>query len=183
MSHYKILVFGASNSKQSINRQLAIFASTLLKNSETTIIDLNDFEMPIYGIDKEKEEGIPQLAYDFRELVEYHDGSIISLAEHNGAYTTIFKNIFDWISRIPGSTWGDKPMLLLGTSPGARGASSVLEIASKRFPFNGGVVKDTFSLPFFGKNFDLSEKKIIDTEKDQELREKVLKFEQDLNAV
>lgn len=180
MNTRKILVFGASNSKQSINRQLAIFASTLLKNAEVTIIDMNDFEMPIYGIDLENEEGIPQLAYDFRELVETHDGSIISLAEHNGAYTTIFKNIFDWISRIPGSTWGDKPMLLLGTSPGGRGASSVLEIASKRFPFNGGFVKATFSLPFFNKNFDIETQHVINEEKLIELTEKVQNFERGL---
>ena len=177
MNKRKILVFGASNSRQSINRQLAIFASTLFEHSEVTIIDLNDFEMAIYGIDREKEEGIPQLAYDFRELVETHDGVLMSLAEHNGAYTTIFKNIFDWISRIQGSTWGDKPMLLLGTSPGGRGASSVLEIASKRFPFNGGFVKDTYSLPFFNDNFDKEAQKVINEEKLNELTEKVRAFE------
>ena len=182
MDKRKILVFGASNSKNSINRQLAIFSSTLLDESETTIIDLNDFEMPIYGIDRENEEGIPQEAYDFRELVEIHDGIIISMAEHNGAYTTIFKNIFDWISRIKGSTWGDKPMLLLGTSPGGRGASSVLEIASKRFPFNGGFVKDTFSLPFFNENFDKATQRVTHEEKLIELTEKVKTFEVNLEG-
>ncbi|NNF36059.1 MAG: NAD(P)H-dependent oxidoreductase [Saprospiraceae bacterium] len=182
MKEKKILVFGSSNSKQSINRQLAIFASTLLQHSGSSIIDMNDFEMPIYGIDREKEEGIPQLAYDFREMVETHDGMIISMAEHNGAYTTIFKNIFDWISRIPGSTWGDKPMLLLGTSPGGRGASSVLEIASKRLPFNGGFVKDTFSLPLFNENFDRESQRVTNEDKLVELTEKVQIFERGLEG-
>jgi NAD(P)H-dependent FMN reductase len=182
MKEKKILVFGSSNSKLSINRQLAIFASTILENAEATIIDMNDFNMPIYGIDLEKEEGIPQKAYDFRELVETHDGMIISMAEHNGAYTTIFKNIFDWISRIPGSTWGDKPMLLLGTSPGQRGASSVLDIASKRFPFNGGFVKDTFSLPLFNENFDKDSQRVTNEVKLVELKEKVHNFERGLEG-
>ena len=47
-------------------------------------------------------------------------------------------------------------MLLLATSPGARGGSSVLDIATKRFPFQGGIVKGSFSLPSFNENFDTS---------------------------
>jgi len=54
-------------------------------------------------------------------------------------------------------------MLLLATSPGVRGGSSVLEIANKRFPFQGGIVKGSFSLPSFGENFD-SEKGITNEE-------------------
>ena len=42
----------------------------------------------------------------------------------------------------------------MATSPGARGGSSVLDIATKRFPFQGGIVKGTFSLPTFYENFD-----------------------------
>jgi hypothetical protein len=37
---------------------------------------------------------------------------------------------------------------------GARGGSSVLEIANSRLPFQGGLVKGTFSLPNFYENFD-----------------------------
>lgn len=39
-------------------------------------------------------------------------------------------------------------------SPGVRGGSSVLEIAKNRFPFQGGIVKGSFSLPNFNDNFD-----------------------------
>ena len=45
-------------------------------------------------------------------------------------------------------------MLLLATSPGARGGGTVLGIASKRFPFQGGDVKGSFSLPTIYENFD-----------------------------
>lgn len=60
----------------------------------------------------------------------------------------------------------------MATSTGARGGSSVLEIASKRIPFNGGRVVDTFSLPTFGENFDL-EKGIINDNFRNELEEKI----------
>jgi chromate reductase, NAD(P)H dehydrogenase (quinone) len=42
----------------------------------------------------------------------------------------------------------------MATSPGARGGITVLETAKNRFPFQGAVIKGTFSLPNFHENFD-----------------------------
>ena len=151
----KIIAFGASSSKQSINKQLATFAANQFQNVTVEILDLNDYEMPIFSVDKEKENGIHPLAQEFYSKLGSADLIIISFAEHNGNYSSAFKNILDWTSRINAKTFQEKPMLLLATSPGARGGSSVLEIASKRFPFQGGIVKGSFSLPSFYENFDV----------------------------
>ena len=151
----KIIAFGASSSKQSINKQLATFAANQFQNVSVEILDLNDYEMPIFSVDKEKENGIHPLAQEFYSKLGSADLIIISFAEHNGNYSTAFKNILDWTSRINAKTFQEKPMLLLATSPGARGGSSVLDIASKRFPFQGGIVKGSFSLPSFYENFDV----------------------------
>lgn len=166
----KLLAFGASNSSTSINKQLAKYAAGLFKNAQVDLLDLNDYEMPIYSYDREKKDGFPQLANDFYKKIGEADFILISFAEHNGAYSTAFKNIFDWMSRINGKTFQEKPMLLLATSPGARGGASVLEIASNRFPRQAGIVKGTFSLPSFNENFD-TEKGIISNE---ELRDQLL---------
>ena len=82
------------------------------------------------------------------------DAIVISFAEHNGAYSVAFKNVMDWISRIEKDTWANKPMLLLATSPGARGGNSVLEIATKKFRFMNSNKIEAFSLPSFHQNFD-----------------------------
>lgn len=158
----KILAFGASNSSDSINKQLAKYASSLFKNATVDLVDLNDYEMPIYSKDREKKDGFPQLAHDFYEKIGEADLVLISFAENNGNYTTAFKNILDWTSRINSKTFQEKPMLLLATSPGARGGSSVLDIALKRMPFQGGVVKGSFSLPSFNQNFDIDKGVISD---------------------
>jgi chromate reductase len=152
----KIIAFGASSSKTSINKQFATYTANQFENSEVEVLDLNDFEMPVFSTDKEKENGIPQLAQDFYTKLGSADLIIVSFAEHNGAYSSAFKNIFDWTSRINMKTFQEKPMLLLSTSPGPRGGSSVLEIAKNRFPFQGGVVKGSLSLPSFFENFDVS---------------------------
>ncbi|GAA4898494.1 NAD(P)H-dependent oxidoreductase [Flaviramulus aquimarinus] len=149
----KILAFAGSNSKTSINKQLAIYAASLVENTEVNILDLNDFDLPVYGIDLENEKGIPDNAYAFLEQIKAADGIVLSLAEHNGAYASVFKNIFDWMSRIDGKLWSDKPMLLMATSPGGRGGASVLEVAKARFPYMGGHIVATFSLPSFQDHF------------------------------
>lgn len=154
-----IIAFAGSNSKNSINKQLVEYTASLVENASVTILDLNDFELPLYGIDYENTHGIPDNAHKFLEYIKSSDGIILSLAEHNGAYATVFKNIFDWMSRIDGKLWSNNPMLLMATSPGARGGATVLDIAKGRFPYMGGNIVSEFSLPSFNENF--SEEKLV----------------------
>ncbi len=174
----RILVFGGSNSKESINKKLAIYTAKKLNNVTLDIIDLNDFELPIYSIDLEKASGIPVKAKDFYNLITQSSGIVISLAEHNGAYSTAFKNIFDWVSRIDGKLWQQKPMLLMAASPGGRGGASVLAIASDRFPRMGANIVATFSLPFFQDNFN--DDGITNTQLEQQLNEAVTIFSENI---
>jgi chromate reductase, NAD(P)H dehydrogenase (quinone) len=171
----QIVVFAGSNSKKSINKKLATYASSLVSNAEAKILDLNDFELPLYSIDLENEQGIPEDAQRFLDYIKSSDGIILSLAEHNGAYSSAFKNLFDWMSRIESKLWSQKPMLLMATSPGARGGGSVLDIAKNRFPFNGGHIVSNFSLPNFGDNF--KDDKIIDSNLNTRLLEAVNTFQ------
>ena len=150
----QIVAFGASSSKKSINKDLATYVASIIKDANPVILDLNDFEMPIYSIDYENDHGIPEKAYKFKEKLKIADGIIISFAEHNSVYTAAFKNIFDWISRIEKVVWYNKPMFLLSTSNGDRGAKTVLQIAYNRMSFGNPHKIPTFSLPNFKKNFD-----------------------------
>lgn len=171
----KIVAFGASNSRNSINKQLANFAGHQVPGAEVELLDLNDFEMPIYSIDREKESGIPALAHAFKARLIASDGIVISFAEHNGAYSTAFKNIFDWISRISKDVWENKPMLLLATSPGPRGGKTVLDIAVNKFKFMNQNTIAHFSLPSFMANFS-AEKGITDTDLAAGLQEQIEVF-------
>lgn len=149
----KVIAFAGSSSSSSINKQLAGFAGGLLENHKLELLDLNDFDLPLYSIDLENKEGIPKNAQLFLETLHSADGIILSLAEHNGAYASVFKNLFDWMSRINGKLWNDIPMLLMAASPGGRGGATVLEVAKGRFPYMGGNIASSFSLPNFYDNF------------------------------
>ncbi len=150
----KIIAFAGSNSKESINKQLVTYAAGQLENVHIEVLDLNDYELPLYGIDYELKFGVPDNAKDFLNKIQLADGLMISFAEHNGAYSAVFKNLFDWMSRIDGKLWNGVPMLLMATSPGARGGATVLEIAKNRFPYMGGNITGTFSFPSFNENFE-----------------------------
>lgn len=157
----KILAFSGSNSSTSINRQLLKFAASYFEDDDVFTLDINDYEMPIYGMDKELKDGVHEKAIQFSDEVAKADFILLTLNEHNGAYSAAFKNLLDWASRVPNrSVFQDKGIFLMATSPGARGGANVLEMAKNRFPWNGGKVLDTFSLPSFEETFD-EEKGII----------------------
>jgi len=158
----KIIAFGASSSVHSINKKLATYAASRVPDAQVIVLDLNDYDMPIFSVDRETKDGFPQLAYDFKDLVISADGIIISFAEHNSSYSAAFKNIFDWISRFEGDIWYCKPMLLLATSDGNRGAKTVLEQAHKRIARKNPYDIPSFSLPNFPKTFD-NNKGILDS--------------------
>lgn len=173
-----IIAFAGSDSSTSINKQLAAYAASLVNGVGVQILDLNDFELPLYGIDRELEHGIPDNAHKFLDIIKASDGIVLSLAEHNGAYATVFKNLFDWMSRIDNKLWSDKPMLLMATSPGGRGGVTVLEIAKGRFGYMGGNIVGSFSLPSFGDNF--SDGKLTNEALNNALLEEVKQLEESL---
>jgi len=152
----KILAFAASSSSKSINKQLVTYATSLLEGNQIEIMDLNDYELPLFSEDKEAELGQPQLAADFLNKISECDALVISFAEHNGSYTVAYKNTFDWASRINPKVFQSKPMIMLSTSPGPGGASSVLSLATNSAPFFDGNVLGSLSVPSFYDNFDAS---------------------------
>lgn len=172
----KIIAFAGSPSKHSINKKLVTYAVGLFENAEVEILDLNDFAMPLFSVDIEKTIGQHELAKAFLDKIGSADTLVISLAENNSNYSAAFKNVFDWCSRINVKVFQEKPMLLMATSPGARGGANVLEIAKNAFPRYGGVIKATFSLPSFNENFDIEKGKISNTELDEQLKGIVRNF-------
>ncbi len=174
----KIVAIGGSNSKNSINKQLAEYAANQVANSDTQVADLSQINLPLYSIDLEKEDGIPSQAQELSELIGSADGLVVSLAEHNGSYTAAFKNAYDWLSRIDKKAWKEKPMFLMATSPGGRGGATVLQAAKSGFPYLGGNIIADFSLPSFHANF--SEEGIQNEELRKEFDHKINLFEQSL---
>lgn len=164
-----IVAFGASSSRNSINKKLAQFVAAQFKNSKINLLDLNDYEMPIYSVDREQELGIPNEANIFVSEFEKADIIVISIAEHNGTYSAAFKNIFDWASRVKLKMFEGKKLILLSTSQGPRGGQTALDIAVDRFPRHGAEIIGSIVLPVFRDNYS-EDKGVINEEFNDKLK-------------
>ncbi len=165
----KILAFAASSSSKSINKQLVTHAVDVLRteimtDAEIEMLDINDYEMPIYSSDREEAAGIPDLASQFAAKIGAADALLISYAEHNGNYTAAYKNLFDWTSRLGGKVFQDKLMIIMATSPGPGGAANVLAMARTSAPFFGAEVKADLSIARFHDIFDSENGRITDAD-------------------
>ncbi len=172
----KILAFAASNSSQSINRMLVHHAADVLRSeivpdAEIETLDIDDYEMPIYSMDREQAGGIPELAKQFRAKIAQADALLISFAEHNGHYTAAYKNVFDWASRIDGKVYAGKPMVALSASPGPGGAASVLAAAKTSAPYFGSDIRGSLGVANFGSVFDADAGAFTDADLARDLRE------------
>ena len=167
----KILAFSGSFSSESINHQLIGYATGMLSDASVTVIRLSDFDAPIYSKELEKTSGIPSGIVALRALFTEADAFLISTPEYNSSIPAGLKNTLDWISRMEGSIFQDKPVLLMAASPGGRGGQGVLSHLTAVLPFWGAKTVNTFSLPRFAENF--SDGRITDTELDASLRSSI----------
>ncbi len=172
----RIVAFGASSSSGSINRKLARYAASLIRNAEVEILDLNDYEMPLFSVDLEQKIGQHKVALSFMAKLAAADGLVISFAEHNGSYSTAYKNVLDWCSRIDRAVFQNKPAVLLSASPGPSGAARVLQTAVSAAKHFGAMPKAHLSVPSFADNFDEQNGCLINNELDAQLRTAVSKL-------
>ncbi len=173
----KIIAFGASTSKNSINKILASFTSSLAKNCTYEVLDLNDYPLPLYSESFEQNNGFPKEIYNFLEDIKKGDALVISIAEHNGNYTSAFKNLIDWCSRVQRDFLENKQIVLLSTSPGPGGAKVALSLAKSSMKFFSGNVVADLSVPSFYENFNVDENKIMNSELENKLQKIINSFE------
>lgn len=129
----KLLAFAGSLRKDSYNKKLAaIMAKAAEKaGAEVTLVDLNDYAMPLFNEDDEAAEGIHPNALAFKKLMNESDGFLIASPEYNGSYSGVLKNTIDWASRQADGegmleSFKNKYAVIFATSPGAFGGLRAL---------------------------------------------------------
>jgi NAD(P)H-dependent FMN reductase len=175
----KVLALAGSNSSKSINHQLIEFTASLVAGSEidVTVLDIRDWLIPIYSLDMDPDQ-TPAKITELISLIEAHDGFIISSPEHNGATPAFFKNILDWLSRRGDKVFGQKPVLLMSTSPGPKAGANHLKYLENALPYQGAAIASTFSLPSFYKS--MAEGKMVEEQLSQ-LQQSVSAFTQEVS--
>lgn len=131
MNDHSLLIFAGSTRTQSWNRRLALATAACAKEQgvQPTVLELGDFDLPLYNADLEA-RGTPAAVIRLKELFFRHPAWIICSPEYNGSYTGLLKNTIDWVSSpVKGDPiWssGTKPFAgkvvgLMAASPGALG--------------------------------------------------------------
>jgi chromate reductase, NAD(P)H dehydrogenase (quinone) len=172
----RILAIGGSNNPKSINYILVKGAASFLKKSEAEIVTLLDFPAPLFSVTDEQKDGSPSSVLKLKQMINDSDGIILSVPEYNSSVPSPFKSMVDWLSKLDGKIFGNKPLLLMSASPGRRGGASVLAHLSELMPFWGADVRGTFSMPLFKDNVG-SDGEILNQEKLSELKKLVSEFE------
>jgi len=78
--------------------------------------------VPLYNEDV-RAAGFPPAVQHLRELIATADGVIIATSEYNYSVPGVLKNAIDWASRPPEQPFEQKPVAIMGASPGAFGTA------------------------------------------------------------
>ncbi|MEE2682251.1 MAG: NAD(P)H-dependent oxidoreductase [Planctomycetota bacterium] len=124
----RIAAFAGSLRKDSFNRRILAIAAAGAEEAGASVdmIDLNDFQAPLYDGDLESEGGLPPEVVAFKERLAEAQGFLIASPEYNHSLSAALKNIIDWASRghakdDPRPCLPGKVAAVLSTSPGHLG--------------------------------------------------------------
>lgn len=158
----KIAAFAGSLRKNSWNKKVLKVVVEGARNAgaEVTILDLNDYEMPIYNEDLHNEKGFDENALKFQQILSEHDGLIVASPEYNGSLPAALKNPLDWASRQSdsfkmGEVFKGKVAAITTASPGGFGGIRCLGHLRSILTILGvHVLPAEFAVGNVGKLFD-----------------------------
>ena len=133
----KLLGICGSLRAASLNRKLMHEAAARFGEAEFTEASLR---LPLYDGDLEA-EGIPAEVATLAAQIAAADAVIVACPEYNQCLTGVMKNALDWVSRVQGNPWRDKPVALMAAAAGrAGGARSNYALRLAMAPFRPVVV-------------------------------------------
>jgi NAD(P)H-dependent FMN reductase len=118
-----IVAVAGSLRKGSFNGAL-LRAAAELAPAEARVEIASIAEIPLYNGDLESERGIPDAVKSLKDRIARADGLLLATPEYNNSMPGVFKNAIDWLTRPPQDiprVFGDKPVAILGASPGMGG--------------------------------------------------------------
>lgn len=157
----KIIALAGSLRENSYNQQLVKIAAEGAKEAqaEVQIINLADFNIPLFSEDLEAEE-TPSGVNDLKRLFAQSQGILLASPEYNGSISGVLKNALDWLSRPSkdaeiGSAFQGKVAGIMATSPGGLGGLRGLN-HTRDILFNLGVtiVPNQIAIPAAYQAFD-----------------------------
>lgn len=117
----RVLGISGSLRKGSYNT-MALEAARKLAPSGMTIERFDIRPIPLYDEDV-RAKGLPEPVQDFRRAIAEADAVLIVSPEYNFSIPGVLKNAIDWASRPPDQPFNEKPVAIMGCSPGPIGTT------------------------------------------------------------
>ncbi len=80
--------------------------------------------VPLFSEDLEAEDGNPESVVRLCREAARADGLLLATPEYNGSFSGVLKNAIDWLSRPPARLLREKPVAVMGATPGTSGTRS-----------------------------------------------------------
>ena len=71
-----------------------------------------------------KQSGVPEAVQTLAQQIKDADAVVISAPEYNKGITGVLKNALDWISRVEGAAFRDKPTVVISAAAGRTGGET-----------------------------------------------------------
>ena len=127
-----LLMISGSLRKSSVNTKLVHEAGRLWGGEAI----LAEIAMPLYNGDNETAHGIPEEAQRLADQISNAAAVAIATPEYNQSFPGGLKNALDWVSRVDGKPWYDKPVAIMSAAAGRTGgarAQYALRLAMNSF--------------------------------------------------
>lgn len=121
----RVLVFGASLRRESLNERLAALAGKVIEaqGASAERVGLSEFDCPSYDRDDEVGTGMAPGARRLSERLLATDAFVIASPEYNASMPGALKNVIDWASRIRPQPFNGRQGLLMSASPSMSGGN------------------------------------------------------------
>ena len=118
MTTPKILGISGSLRTESTNRKLLREAARLFGECDYSEAEIH---FPLYDGDDEEKTGIPDAVKKLHAQIGAADAVLISTPEYNKGPSGVLKNALDWVSRVEGNPWNNKPLAVMSAAAGRAG--------------------------------------------------------------
>ncbi|WP_224824042.1 NADPH-dependent FMN reductase [Cognatishimia sp. MH4019] len=115
-----LLGISGSLRDEATNRKLLAEAQRMFAPESYVEADLN---LPLYDGDLEAADGIPEAVTRLASQIADADAVVISTPEYNQSISGVLKNALDWVSRVDGNPWANKPVAIMSAAAGRAGGA------------------------------------------------------------
>jgi NAD(P)H-dependent FMN reductase len=165
MKHISIISSSVRTGRKS--HSVALYFQQYLNENKlatTEILDLKEYNFPIFEATLKKQKNPSEAALDFAKKIQSSAGIIIVTPEYNGGYPASLKNAIDLLYE----EWENKPVAIATVSSGPFGGSQALvSLQFTLWKMKARTITAIFSVPTVDKGYDAKGRALDKTASDK----------------